>query len=188
MKDIGFFIKKLDHESGVMVSLKHLQKNLSDAGIISEIKYYDDDYDLLNITDEKEWECINLHVPSFSDDTLDLLLNKHDNVVLSIHSTICNLQTEGEAFARILRLGNSGINNLRFTCPSKVECHGLNSITEGKYIYLPNTFAYKANDSEFYERIEQKSKSLDRPLKISLFCEYRPSFRHCLFHITIRDS
>ena len=130
-RKIGFFIKKLERESGVMVSVKHLKNNLDKAGFPADVCYYKDDSDLLDTVSRSDYQCIDLHVPSFRDDTLEKILSMHDNVVLSIHSTICNLQTEGDAFSRLLRLGSSGIKNLRFTCPSRVECEGLNAITEG---------------------------------------------------------
>ena len=173
-KNICFFIKKLDRETGVMVSVKHLKSNLDRVGFPTDICYYTDDSDLIEQVRNSDCKCINLHVPSFSDDTLHTLLGMHDNIVLSIHSTICNLQTEGDAFTRLLTLGNSGIKNLRFTCPAAVECEGLNAITEGNYIYLPNTFSYPVDREEIRENIRRKSETLDRPLKISLFCEYRP--------------
>lgn len=174
MKAVGFFIKKLPTESGVMVSAKHLQANLQRSGIETDIVFYEDDPDLIRKVERADYACINLHVPSFTDETLQKLLHMHDNVILSIHSTICNLQTEGEAFERLLRLGNSGIPNLRFTCPSRTECYGLNALTEGNYIFLPNTFSYPVQEEEISRRIENKSKNLNRPLKVSLFCEYRP--------------
>lgn len=173
-KNIGFFIKKLERESGVMVSVKHLKNNLDAAGFTTDVCYYADDADLLEKVRTSDYKCINLHVPSFSDETLEQLLGMHENIILSIHSTICNLQTEGDAFSRLLRLGNSRIRNLRFTCPSLVECEGLNAVTEGNYIYLPNTFSYPVSEAEILHRISSKCQIWNRPLRISLFCEYRP--------------
>lgn len=174
-KNIGFFIKKLERESGVMVSVKHLKNNLDRIGFPTDICFYADNDDLIEQVKSTDYKCINLHVPSFSDETLEMILGMHDNVVLSIHSTICNLQTEEDAFARLLRFGNSGIRNLRFTCPSPAECEGLNAVTEGNYIYLPNTFSYELKENDIISNIDRKCMTLERrPLRISLFCEYRP--------------
>lgn len=173
MKDISFFVKQIDFESGVTVSVKHLCKNLDDEGISYEIINYIDDDDLRVKALECNSKCINLQVPSFGDDVLEKILSVKDNVVISIHSTLCNLQVEEGSLSRLLKLGNSGYNNLRFTCPSKCECDGLNAIMKREYLYLPNTFSYPCPEEDVKSLIDSKT-DLNRRIKISLVCAYRP--------------
>lgn len=173
MKDISFFVKKIDFESGVTVSVKHLCKSLDTTDISYEIVEYCDDEDLYKKALNCKSRCINLQVPSFGDETLKKILKVKDNVVISIHSTLCNLQVEEGSLIRLLNLGNSEYKNLRFTCPSKCECDGLNAVMKREYLYLPNTFSYPCSDEEVSELIKGKT-DFNRKLNISLVCAYRP--------------
>ena len=140
-KGICFFIKDFGYDSGVLVSLKHLSKILESQGIKNAISFYYNDQDLLQKVEQNaNISCLNFHIPSFSDETLEIILRKHKNVVLSIHSTICNLQTEDQILSRLLYWGNQNRDNLLFTCPSSVETIGFNSILGNSFLYLPNTF------------------------------------------------
>ena len=171
--DISFFLKKIDFESGVTVSVKHLCSNLDETDITYEVITYEDDADLYEKVKNCNSKCINLQVPSFSDEVLEKILAFKDNVVISIHSTLCNLQVEEGSLSRLLRLGNTDNKNLRFSCPAKCECDGLNAIMKREYIYLPNTFSYPCSDEYVASLIDSK-KSLARTIKISLVCGYRP--------------
>ena len=173
MKDISFFLKKINFESGVTVSVRHLCATLDETDIKYEVVYYTDDADLYEKAISCDSKCINLQVPSFGDEVLEKILKEKDNVVISIHSTMCNLQVEEGSLNRLLRLGNSDYKNLRFTCPAKCECDGLNAIMKRDYLYLPNTFSYPCSDETVSELIEKK-RDIDRTLNISLVCAYRP--------------
>ena len=98
------FMKKIDFESGVTVSVKHLCNNLDTTDISYEIVEYYDDEDLYKKALNCKSRCINLQVPSFSDETLEKILKVKDNVVISIHSTLCNLQVEEGSLIRLLNL------------------------------------------------------------------------------------
>ena len=171
--DISFFLKKIDFESGVTVSVKHLCKCLDETDISYEVINYEDDTDLYEKVVNCNSKCINLQVPSFSDEVLEKILSVKNNVVISIHSTLCNLQVEEGSLSRLLKLGNTDYKNLRFTCPAKCECDGLNAIMKREYLYLPNTFSYPCSD-EYVSTLIDKKKDLNRTLKISLVCAYRP--------------
>ena len=91
MKSLGIFLKKLGYTSGVMVSVSHLCGVLERAGIGYRIYDYRDDEELTELVRNCTCSCINLQVPSFSDETMERIMSLHRNVVLSIHSTLCNL-------------------------------------------------------------------------------------------------
>ncbi|MBR5597573.1 MAG: hypothetical protein IKW30_09235 [Lachnospiraceae bacterium] len=171
--DISFFLKKIDFESGVTVSVNHLCRCLDDENIKYEIIYYENDEDLYEKAIQCTSKCINLQVPSFGDEVLKKILKVKDNVVISIHSTLCNLQVEEGSLGRLLEMGNSDYQNLRFTCPAQCECDGLNALVKREYLYLPNTFSYPCDDIVIAEKTKEK-RTLNRTLKISLVCAYRP--------------
>lgn len=173
MKDITIFLKELSYESGVYVSVKHLCANLENSGITFEVVRYCDDADLLCKVMRCDSRCINLQVPSFSDETLEKILQCKDNVVVSIHSTICNLQVEEGSLERIIRWGNSDYTNLRFTCPDHKECVGFNAVMKRQFIWLPNTFSYDCSHIDVASSAAAKVEK-DGKKDISLVCAYRP--------------
>lgn len=169
--ELSIFIKKLPYESGVAVSVKHLCKELNDSHITYELRNYKDDEELLSMVKNCKSKCINLQVPSFSDETMNNIMNTGKNIVLSIHSTMCNIQTEEGLYARFGRWAKL-YPCLRFTCPSKSETDGFNALYGNCFLYLPNTFSYEISSKEISNLISNKC---GRTMKeVSLFCAYRP--------------
>ncbi len=173
MKGISILAHKVNYDSGVMVSVRHLSNVLKSAGIPCETDYYENDMELRRKASLCHSPCLNIQGLSFSNETLYDVLNMHKNVVVSIHSTMCNLQVEEDALPRLLELGGKERGNLTFTCPSESETVGLNSFMQVRYRHLPNTFAYKTDPEEIRSGIINKKIS-DRPVRISLICAYRP--------------
>ncbi len=172
MNKLGIFVKDIGYDSGVVVSVRHLENTLRNAGISADVCYYSSDIELVKMIAGSNYACINLHALSYTDDTLNRILKIHDNVVVSIHSTLCNLQTEGDALERLIRYGNGTYRNLRFTCPSLCETVGFNEFFRNEYLYLPNTFSYKCDDERLESSIRERAER--RTKKISLFSAYRP--------------
>lgn len=173
MKDLTIFIKDIGYETGVVVSVRHLAAILQEDNIDFEIYRYKDDEDLLKGVTNCNSKCINLQVPSFSDETMDKIQATGKNIVLSIHSTMCNLQVEGDALTRIVNWSKNHNRNFRITCPSQSETDGFNAFSNIEFLYLPNTFSYKVNPIQIEKKISQKCDDMN-PIKISLFCAYRP--------------
>lgn len=170
---IHFLLKKLNYDSGVMVSVRHLCRILETNGIAHLVSYYENEADLVRLVKESPYSCINLHVPSFSDETLKEILSVHDNVVLSIHSTMCNLQVEENSMERLLNFAGEDYKNLRVTCPSLCEVDGFNAVMGNEYIYLPNTFSYPYEDERAEDMLNYRLQR-GGPKKISLISAYRP--------------
>lgn len=173
MKDLRIFIKDVGFDTGVLVSTTHLSKILKEENIDFEVVQYKNDRDLLDHIENSHSKCINLQVPSFSDMTMDKILQMDKNIVLSIHSTMCNLQVEEGALSRIVNWSKQKNENFRITCPSLSETQGFNTFSNIEFIYLPNTFSYNIDKAEIEENINRKSNKMD-PIKVSLFCAYRP--------------
>lgn len=181
MKKLGIFLKKLDYTSGVKVSVMHLMKLLIKNGIPYEFYEYSSDQDLLMKILACNCDCINLQVPSFSDETLELIMGKCPNVVLSIHSTLCNLQVEDNSLNRLIKMGKD-YPNLRVTCPSESETLGMNAVMKNEYLYLPNTFETDIDVSERWNHMKKKEQHVRtalkgetvEPIRISLYCAPRP--------------
>ena len=173
MKDLTIFIKDIGFDTGVVVSVNHLSALLQQNNIAYEVYRYKDDHDLLEAVKSCNSKCINLQVPSFSDETMSRILQIHENVVLSIHSTMCNLQVEEGTLTRVVNWSKYKNNNFRITCPSLCETEGFNTFSNVEFIYLPNTFSYEVNKAQIEKNIMEKSRAMD-PIKISLFCAYRP--------------
>ena len=173
MKGIKILAHKVNYDSGVMVSVRHLSNVLGKTGVPCDLDFYVDDDELKRKASLCKSSCLNIQGMSFRNDTIYEILNRHKNVVVSIHSTMCNLQVEGDALPRLLELGKKGNRNLTFTCPSESETCGLNSFMQVKYKYLPNTFSYETHSEEITDRVLKKKIS-DRPVRISLICAYRP--------------
>lgn len=115
--------------------------------------------------------CIDLQVPSFSDDAMDAIMATGKNVVLSLHSTMCNLQAEEGIYKRLLHWGDM-YPSLRLTWPSEREVAGLNAILPLHSLYLPNTFSYHTSEKEVRTAVQAKVR---RPIRrVSLLCAYRP--------------
>lgn len=173
MKDLSIFIKDIGFDTGVVVSVRHLSALLEENKIDYEVLWYKNDRELVQGVKNCRSKCINLQVPSFSDQTMDEIFKMNKNIVLSIHSTMCNLQVEDGALERIINWSKEKNKNFRITCPSLCEVEGFNAFSKVEFIYLPNTFSYKVNESELLENIQKKSKNM-KPIKVSLFCAYRP--------------
>lgn len=172
-KGIHFLTKRLDYESGVMISLKHLCKILNQVHIDHRLSFYEDDSELIKLITESPYSCINIHVPSFTDETLKEITDIHPNVVISIHSTMCNLQVEGNTLERMLKMGDGRYPSLRFTCPSACEVDGFQAVMKNEYLWLPNTFSYTVDSTQIIQETERK-KQMVEPVKISLISAYRP--------------
>ena len=180
MKNLGIFLKKLGYTSGVMVSVSHLCSILEQAGIEYRVFYYRDDEDLVGLVRDCGCSCINLQVPSFSDETMDRIMSLHKNVVLSIHSTLCNLQVEDNCLNRMIAFGRK-YPTLRITCPSECETAAMNAVFGCRCLYLPNTFSYEVNREKVRRNNIQRAQRLSAALRgsgdkaeISLFSAYRP--------------
>lgn len=173
MKDLTIFIKDIGFDTGVVVSVRHLSAILEKNGVDFDVFWYKDDDELLEGVKNCDSRCINLQVPSFSNETMEKIRATGKNVVLSIHSTMCNLQVEGDALTRIVDWSKDGDPNFRITCPSSSETDGFNAFSKVEFLYLPNTFSYEVDEAEVEKRVAEKSANMD-PVKISLFCAYRP--------------
>ena len=174
MKGIHILTKNVGYESGVVVSLRHLCRILDEEGIPHLMEFYENDEDLLGKVFDGSFSCINIHVPAFRDETLYAMLAAGKNVVVSIHSTLCNLQVEGDSLGRLLRLGSSGCSNLRFSCPSLCEVTGLNAVMKNEYLYLPNTFSLAMDEKMIEQNRKSRSESLEDRVRVSLISAYRP--------------
>lgn len=173
MKDVTIFIKDIGYETGVVVSVRHLTAILQQHNVDFEVYSYKDDEDLLRGVTSCNSRCLNLQVPSFSDETMEKIRETSKNIVLSIHSTMCNLQVEGDALTRIVNWSKKHSGNFRITCPSESETAGFNAFSNIEFLYLPNTFSYEVNPTDIEKKISQKCAEMN-PIKISLFCAYRP--------------
>ena len=180
MKCLGIFLKKLGYTSGVMVSVSHLCGVLERAGIGYRIYDYRDDEELTELVRNCTCSCINLQVPSFSDETMERIMSLHRNVVLSIHSTLCNLQVEDNCLNRMIEFGRK-YPNLRITCPSECETLAMNAVFGCRCLYLPNTFSYEVDIEKVHRINAQRAQRLAGVIRgsgekaeISLFSAYRP--------------
>ncbi|NLO97394.1 MAG: glycosyltransferase family 4 protein [Peptococcaceae bacterium] len=173
MKDLTIFIKDIGFDTGVVVSVRHLSALLRRNNIDFEVCWYKDDRDLLEQIIKCQSKCINLQVPSFSDEIMNKILELNKNIVLSIHSTMCNLQVEEGVLGRIVNWSKMNNKRFRITCPSLCETEGFNTFSRVKFLYLPNTFSYELNKAQIERSIDVKCKAMN-PIKISLFCAYRP--------------
>lgn len=173
MKGIGFFLRDVGFATGVEVSMQHLARILTEERVPFAVYHYKDDDDLVEQADACPYGCIDLQSMSFGDAALDRILAHHTNVVISIHSTMCNLQAEGDALARIAVLGDGSRPSLRFTCPSASETEGLAAFLANEWLYLPNTFSLPCPDSLVRERSAGRMQP-GVPVRISLVCAFRP--------------
>lgn len=172
MKGISIFAYRIDYDSGVVVSIRHLIEQLKKRKINYELFFYKNDEELIEKVRQSHYTCINIQGLQFKDETLDQIVTLKSNITISIHSTICNLQVEEQSFLRLLKLAQNH-PQLKFTCPSYTETQGLSTCMKADYRFLPNTFSYPVSEKECQKKIEKKL-NLNRPLKISLVCAYRP--------------
>ena len=178
MLDVVMLIKESGYGTGVTVSANHLKNILAEAGIGAEIDIYTDDEDLIGKVGSAAARLIVLQVPTFSNETLAELVKTGKRIVLATHSTMCNLQVEGDALSRLLDVLAMGDENLAVTCPSLVEVNSFNSFSKTKVYYLPNTYSYKIPDEKITEKINRRAENKS-PLKISIFCAIR-AFKNIL--------
>lgn len=176
MNKVIMFIKESGYGTGVTVSSNHLLNNLKKEKIEASITYYFDDSDLIQKFVASKSNLYILQVPSFSNDTLKLLLNTKRKILLATHSTICNLQTEGDLLSRLLDISSWNYSNLFISCPSETEVNSFNSFSKIKFYYLPNTYSYNFTDAEIVGLINKRVNEIV-PLKISIFCAIR-SFKN----------
>jgi glycosyltransferase involved in cell wall biosynthesis len=153
--------------TGVTVSSDHLKAVLGKAGIDCVIMHYADDNGLLEAVRGNDAKLYILQVTTFADDTLFSMLKLGKNIVLGIHSTICNLQVEDDALRRLIRFSQLREPHFAISCPSKVEVDGFNSFSKTPFIYLPNTYAFPITAPPKIRKLNQKK------IKISLFCALR---------------
>ncbi len=177
---LGIFIKKLSYTSGVKVSADHLCRVLNENNLAWQVYEYVDDEDLLRLVGNCDCNCINLQVPSFSDRTMGLIMRSKSNVVLSIHSTLCNLQVEDNCLDRLIEFGRK-YPRLVITCPSLCETASMQRVFRCDCMYLPNTFSYETDLENIRRKIHCKADRLMRIMnqsgekaEISLFSAYRP--------------
>lgn len=171
MTDMTMFLKRLPYESGVLVSVRHLEAVLHAAGMPAHLVLYDDDADLLAQAQHTKSQCLDLQVPSFSDDTMAAIMQLGKRIVLSIHSTLCNLQAEEGVYARLISWGHR-YPGLRLTCPSAREVKGMNALLPIRCFYLPNTYACRTEEQVVQKSIEARLRRVRR--RVSIFCAYRP--------------
>jgi glycosyltransferase involved in cell wall biosynthesis len=91
--------------------------------------------------------------------------------VLSIHSTLCNLQAEEGVYARLLSWARR-YPELLLTCPSAREVKGMNALLPIRCLYLPNTYACRTEEQAVLSNIEMRFRRVRR--RVSIFCAYRP--------------
>lgn len=173
MKDLAIFIKDIGFETGVSVSVRHLATVLREQDIDFDLFWYKDDEELLQAIEQCDSRCINLQGPSFSDETMEKIRATGKSIVLSIHSTMSHLQVEGDVLTRLVDWGKKAGKHFKMTCPSKKETVGLNALSNVEFLYLPNTFSYEIDPVAVKEEARRKSREMN-PIKISLFCDYRP--------------
>ncbi len=166
MNGISIFAYRIDYDSGVVVSIRHLVEQLKKRKVNYELLFYKQDEELIEKIKNCRYECVNIQGLQFKDETLKKIVELKKNITISIHSTICNLQVEEQSFMRLLNMARS-YPQLKFTCPSYSETQGLSACMQADYRFLPNTFSYPVP-------LKEKSIDLNRPLKISLVCAYRP--------------
>lgn len=170
---VAIITKKMSYDTGVIVSIRHLSKVLENAGIPHKVYYYTDEHELVNLVENCAETHINLQVPSFSDETLKTVISIGKPVMLSIHSTLCNMQVEEGMLGRVFCLGEKYGDRMLISCPSERETLAMNSFNKGRFVWLPNTFSYAVPDeTEVLNRAERISR--DNVIKVGLFCAYRP--------------
>ena len=170
---VAIITKKMSYDTGVIVSIRHLSKVLENAGIPHKVYYYTDEHELVNLVENCDETHINLQVPSFSDETLKTVISIGKPVMLSIHSTLCNMQVEEGMLGRVFCLGEKYGDRMLISCPSERETLAMNSFNKGRFVWLPNTFSYAVPDeTEVLNRAERISR--DSVIKVGLFCAYRP--------------
>ena len=111
---------------------------------------------------------------------MERIMSLHRNVVLSIHSTLCNLQVEDNCLNRMIEFGRK-YPNLRITCPSECETLAMNAVFGCRCLYLPNTFSYEVDIEKVHRINAQRAQRLAGVIRgsgekaeISLFSAYRP--------------
>ena len=107
MTDLLIITREVGYDSGVIVSIRHLAAVLEQAGISVRTCRFSTEEELWELAKEAPEACLNIHVPSFKDETLAQIMTLGKPVLLSIHSTLCNLQTEAGLLERIFRMGRA---------------------------------------------------------------------------------
>ena len=105
MTAIAFLTRKVGFDSGVVVSIRHLRQTLAAQGVASEYAEFGSDEELVRLARESSARYLDIHVPSFSDEAFEQVMQTGKTVMLSIHSTLCNLQAEEGMLLRLFRLG-----------------------------------------------------------------------------------
>ena len=173
MTAIAFLTRKVGFDSGVVVSIRHLRQTLAAQGVASEYAEFGSDEELVRLARESSARYLDIHVPSFSDEAFDQVMQTGKTVMLSIHSTLCNLQAEEGMLLRLFRLGRRYQERLLISCPSFREVVAMNAIQAGRFVYLPNTFSYEMlTETEAEEQGRIRLQAGRR--QISLFSAYRP--------------
>ena len=173
MTDLLIITREVGYDSGVIVSIRHLAAVLEQAGISVRTCRFSTEEELWELAREAPEACLNIHVPSFKDETLAQIMTLGKPVLLSIHSTLCNLQTEAGLLERIFRMGRLYGGQLLFSCPSGPETEAMNALHSGQFIHLPNAFSYPLlTEAEAGERAAQRLA--ERSRQIGMFSAYRP--------------
>ena len=172
MNGISIFAYRVGYDSGVVVSIRHLIEQLKKRQVSYELIFYKNDEEFVEKVKTCRYECINIQGLQFKDETLKKIVDLKENITVSIHSTICNLQVEEQSFMRLLNLARM-YPQLKFTCPSYIETKGLATCMHADYRFLPNTFSYPVSEQTISNNCKKKLDE-NRPLRISLVCAYRP--------------
>ena len=131
MDGILLITRKLPYDSGVIVSVRHLERILRKDGIPARVYEYETEEELVRVAAASPERAVDIHVPAFSDDALKKIMNCGKRIMLSIHSTICNLQAEEGMLERIFTIGKTYEDRLQISCPSLRETKGMNAFSSG---------------------------------------------------------
>lgn len=173
MNGILLITRKLPYDSGVIVSVRHLEKILRCNGVSARVYEYETEEELVRVAVNSPERAVDIHVPAFSDEALEKIMSCGKRIMLSIHSTICNLQAEEGMLERIFTIGKTYGDRLQISCPSRREKRGMNAFSSGRFVYLPNTFSYPIIPYE--DAIVQAEERMERTVKkLACFCAYRP--------------
>lgn len=182
MLDFLILYKSFGHETGVSVSVHHLEALLKKENMKFAVLSYKDDNELLNIIRDIESKVIILQAPTFSYQTLLEILKYGREINLVIHSTISFLQVEEEAFEKVQKILAIKDRKFSISNPCQYEVEGFRAYAGCDVFYLPNTFNNEIDNIEkiLFERVENHA---DEKLRVGLFCAYRP-FKNIMTQLT----
>ena len=175
MKKILMLYRDFGFDTGVKVSSYHLETLIKAEGVACYSYGYQNDEDMLSYVMKNPVDVILLQAPTFGRGCIECLLETGCTVCLVIHSTISFLQVEKEAFENVQEYLQISHPRFFIANPCRYEVSGFRAYAKANVVYLPNTY-----NSEFKMRKRKRSRS---PLKVALFCAYRP-FKNIMTQIT----